>query len=99
MNKAQLAETVAVQHGLTKTQAADILGTVFATITDKVAAGEDVTLFGFGAFKKHHKPARVMRNPQTGDPIDVEAKDVPRFSPAGAFEAAVKSGGRTVAAA
>jgi DNA-binding protein HU-beta len=86
MNKTQLASVIAEAHGLTKTQAADILDTTLGAIVANVSAGEDVALHGFGAFRRHHKPARTARNPQTGDPVQVAAKDVPKFIPAGAFE-------------
>ncbi len=89
MNKTQLADAIAAAHGLSKASATDILNTTLGAIIATVTAGEDVALHGFGTFKRVHKSARTMRNPQTGGPIQVEAKDVPKFKPASAFEAAV----------
>ncbi len=89
MTKTQLAEAIAEAHDLSKAAAMDIVTTTLGAITAAVAAGEDVTLHGFGTFRKVHKPARTMRNPQNGEPVEVAAKDVPKFKPASAFEAAV----------
>lgn len=36
-------------------------------------------LRGFGAFSVKHRPARVGRNPRTGEPVQVDAKSVPFF--------------------
>lgn len=92
MNKTELATAIADAHGLSKAAAMDILNTTLGAIVGTVASGGDVSLHGFGTFKNVHKPARTARNPKTGESIDVAAKDVPKFVPAGAFEAAVKTG-------
>ncbi len=34
---------------------------------------------GFGAFSVRNRPARVGRNPRTGETVDVGEKYVPRF--------------------
>jgi DNA-binding protein HU-beta len=99
MNKNDLAAQIAAAHGLTKTAALDILNTTLGAIVASVASGEDVALHGFGTFKNVHKPARTARNPRTGEAVDVAAKDVPKFAPAGAFEEAVRTGGKVPAAA
>ena len=37
------------------------------TITYKTAAGEKVSITGFGVFEKVHRSARMVRNPRTGE--------------------------------
>lgn len=36
---------------------------------------------GLGTFKQVHKAARTCRNPATGEPVAVPAKDVLKFKP------------------
>ncbi len=56
-----------------------IVNTVFDEISSALSRGDRVELRGFGAFSVKHRPARVGRNPRTGDPVQVDAKVVPFF--------------------
>lgn len=56
-----------------------IVSTIFDEITDALAKGNRVELRGFGAFSVKHRPARMGRNPRTGEPVQVKAKSVPFF--------------------
>ena len=49
------------------------------TITYKAAAGEKVSISGFGVFEKVPRPARMVRNPRTGERKRAKATAVPRF--------------------
>lgn len=40
-----------------------------------------VEIRGFGSFSLHHRPARIGRNPKTGDAVTISAKYVPHFKP------------------
>ena len=53
--------------------------TIFDEITEALARGDRVELRGFGAFSVKHRPARVGRNPRSGEPVSVEEKYVPFF--------------------
>ena len=53
-----------------------VLNSVLGAITDAVAAGDKVTLIGFGTFFVTERAARKCRNPQTGKTIRVPAKKV-----------------------
>ena len=46
---------------------------------DAMARGDRVELRGFGAFSVKNRPARVGRNPRTGEQVDVGEKYVPQF--------------------
>ncbi len=81
MNKAELVEEVAGQVGLTKRVCREAIDAITSTITDSLARGEKVTLVGFGSFKVRKRKARRGRNPQTGEEIQIPAKDVPKFEP------------------
>ena len=56
-----------------------IVNTVFDEITTALTRGERVELRGFGAFSVKKRPARIGRNPRTGEPVDVAEKHVPFF--------------------
>ncbi|MCP4041015.1 MAG: integration host factor subunit beta [Gammaproteobacteria bacterium] len=46
-----------------------------------LASGERIEIRGFGSFSLHHRPARVGRNPKTGEPVSLPGKYVPHFKP------------------
>ncbi len=56
-----------------------IVNTIFDEITNALTRGERVELRGFGAFSVKKRPARVGRNPRTGEPVQVAEKHVPFF--------------------
>jgi len=89
MNKTELIEHVADKANLTKTQTQDALAALLETITQKVAAGDKVTLVGFGSFEAKVRSAREGRNPRTGETVQVPAARVPTFSAGNSFREAV----------
>lgn len=86
MNKTQLIKKVAEESGLTHIKAAAVVENVFSTIVDSVAAGENVSILGFGTFEKKHRNARVGRNPLTGATMEFAASDTPVFKAGKAFK-------------
>jgi DNA-binding protein HU-beta len=79
VNKAQLIEALSAHYDGSKTEAAKALNAVVETITYKTAAGEKVSITGFGVFEKVHRSARMVRNPRTGERKRAKATAVPRF--------------------
>ncbi len=79
MNKAELIDALSAHYGGSKTEAAKALNAVVQTITYKTAAGEKVSITGFGVFEKVHRSARMVRNPRTGERKKAKATAVPRF--------------------
>ena len=61
-------------------------------ITASVASGDDVAISGFAKFKRIDRPARMARNPATGEQVRVKAKRVARITPLKNFKDAVLSG-------
>lgn len=57
----------------------NVVGAILDTVSGALARGDRVELRGFGAFSVKHRPARVGRNPRTGDQVSVDAKAVPFF--------------------
>jgi DNA-binding protein HU-beta len=83
MNKADLIEKVFAEQGpkVSKAQASRAVESVISGITASLKKGERVTISGFGTFSASKRKSRVGRNPQTGEPINIPARTVARFTP------------------
>jgi len=46
-----------------------------------LSSGERIEIRGFGSFSLHYRPARIGRNPKTGDSVALQGKYVPHFKP------------------
>ncbi|MEC4804553.1 MAG: HU family DNA-binding protein [Jaaginema sp. PMC 1079.18] len=87
MNKAELVDAVVSNlDNITKKQADSIISAILESIQDAVAAGDKVTLVGFGTFEPRERKAREGRNPKTGEPMHIPEKVVPAFSPGKQFK-------------
>ena len=91
MNKAELVEEVSGEVGLSKRETQKVINAIIGTIGDTLAAGEKVTLVGFGTFGVRQRKARTGRNPQTGATLQIPAKKVPKFLAGKALREAVSS--------
>ena len=89
MNKTELVATLAAKTELSKKDAEKALNAVVETITEALKAGDKVALVGFGTFEAKERPARVARNPRTGEEIKVEASKTPAFKAGKALKDAV----------
>ena len=81
MNKGDLINKVAETANLTKSQAADAVNCVLDSIGSTLKEGNKVAVVGFGTFSVTARPARTGRNPQTGETIQIAAKNVVKFKP------------------
>ncbi|WP_313442502.1 HU family DNA-binding protein [Novosphingobium sp.] len=86
MNNSDLAEKLAAEAGITKADAKKTVDAVFLAIADAAAAGEEISLNGFGKFKVKDSPAREGRNPSTGETIQIAASKKLTFVPAKAIK-------------
>jgi DNA-binding protein HU-beta len=91
VGKTQIVDRV-VARGAERAQAAAAVDAVLDEITTALAAGERVTLVGFGTFEPATRGARSARNPRTGAVVDVAATTVARFRPGTSLRAAVAGG-------
>ena len=89
MNKGDLVNEVA-KIVSTKKDAQAVVDCVFSSITNELENGGSVSLVGFGTFKVAERKARKGRNPQTGEEINIEARNVPKFVAGKALKDAVK---------
>ena len=79
MNKSELIEAVATNADLPKAAAGRALDAVIDSITAALKEGDSVSLVGFGTFTVKERAACTGRNPQTGEPIQISAANVPSF--------------------
>ncbi|MBU2649262.1 HU family DNA-binding protein [bacterium] len=79
MTKADMITIVAENAGLNKTQAGSALDAVFQIIQDTLVDGKKFTMTGFGTFYPAVRKSRPGRNPQTGEPLIIPGKLVPKF--------------------
>jgi DNA-binding protein HU-beta len=79
MNKSDLVERIANDAGITKIQAHKALDAFISASSKALEAGEKITLVGFGTFSVVTRAARTGRNPQSGKPIKIAAKQVIKF--------------------
>ena len=81
MTKADIVEALYEKIGISKKEAADLVELVFDTLKTSLAQGQKIKISGFGNFVVREKRARVGRNPQTGDSIEISARRVLSFRP------------------
>lgn len=74
MNKNDLTESVAATLGKEAKDAREAINAITVAITAAVAAGDKVTIAGFGTFMPVPRKERDARNPATGQQIHVPAK-------------------------
>lgn len=79
MNKAELISAVAEAAEVSKKDAESVITATLDVITDALKQGEKVQLVGFGSFEVKQRAARVGRNPQTKQPVEIPASKVPVF--------------------
>ncbi|KKL99398.1 hypothetical protein LCGC14_1814830 [marine sediment metagenome] len=60
------------------------------TISNKIMAGDAVSLHGFGTFRLVERQARSGRNPRTGETIEIPDRKAIKFKPASKLREAVK---------
>lgn len=82
MTKSELIEHLANQqaHLLQKDVELSVR-LILDRISQALGRDERVEIRGFGSFSLHHRPARVGRNPKTGEPVEIASKRVPHFKP------------------
>ena len=81
MTKNDLITQTAKATGYRQQDAAAIIDAALGLIGDRLGAGEDFTVRGFGSLKLKHRPARIRRNPRTGETVHCPEKTEIYFEP------------------
>lgn len=79
LTKAEMAEKLYNELGLSKREAKDMVELFFSEIRECLRENEQVKLSGFGNFDLRDKRQRPGRNPKTGEEIPISARRVVTF--------------------
>lgn len=77
-----LSAELAERHDLPKKQADSMLSELFGSLVDHLKAGDRVRIGGLGTIEVKDRPARMGRNPATGEAIQIKASKKIAFRPA-----------------
>lgn len=91
MNRKELVNAVAAHTGLEPRDVDKTLRGATEVIEAVAAKGEQVTISGFAKFARVDRPARMARNPATGEPVKVKASKKAKITPLKGFKDAVMS--------
>ena len=89
MTKQEFVDAVADKAGLTKRDAGAAVDAALETIEGALKGGDAVTFTGFGKFHVTRRAARQGVNPRTGEPVQIAAANVPKFSAGSQLKTAV----------
>jgi DNA-binding protein HU-beta len=91
VTKAEFLDQLAGDERLgSKKAAGDAVDAVLDAITDTLSSGGEVSFTGFGKFHVAERGAREGVHPRTGEPIQIAASKVPRFTAGSGLKKAVK---------
>ncbi|MGR3511417.1 MAG: HU family DNA-binding protein [Paracoccaceae bacterium] len=89
LTKTQLVAALADEMDGDKKAASSALDAIISVITKEVSGGGAVTLPGVGKIYCRERPARMVRNPATGEQIHKEADKVVKMTIAKALKDSV----------
>jgi DNA-binding protein HU-beta len=92
VNRRELVLALSERTDTDRKTADGFLQAFIDTVTENVAKGEPVRLTGFAKFARVDRPARMGRNPATGETIRIKAKRVARITPLKDFKDAALTG-------
>lgn len=79
LTRADLAEALHREVGLSRTESATVVEQILDHICDALATGQNVKISGFGSFLLRDKGERVGRNPKTGIEVPIAPRRVLTF--------------------
>jgi integration host factor subunit alpha len=81
VTRAELAEAVYQEVGLSRFESAQLVEAILAEMADALIAGEPVKISSFGSFSVRQKGERIGRNPKTGEEVPISPRRVLAFRP------------------
>ena len=81
VTRANLAEAIYAEVGLSRNESADLLENVLERISAVLEAGDSVKISSFGTFLVRQKGQRIGRNPKTGVEVPIQPRTVLTFRP------------------
>jgi len=80
MTKSQLISLLANRFSQLVTKDAELSVKIIIDQMGKTLSSKNrIEIRGFGSFNLNYRPARIGRNPKTGDKVNVPEKHVPHF--------------------
>lgn len=76
LTRADLAESVYAQVGLSRNESSDLVEQVLDELMHALISGENVKLSSFGSFSIREKGERIGRNPKTGVEVPITPRRV-----------------------
>lgn len=93
MTKSELIERLAQkQTHLSHKDVELAVKAMLEQLSDTLEAAGRAEIRGFGSFSVHDRPARLGRNPKTGESVRIPNKHVPHFKPGKELRERVDSG-------
>jgi DNA-binding protein HU-beta len=81
MKKPELIQRIAQETDVPKPKVKAIVDKVFEIVSEEIAKGEKVSVPGLGKFVTQERAATTRTNPETGETVEVPAKQVVKFQP------------------
>ncbi len=92
VTRAQLAEAVYQQVGLSRSESAELVDAILEEISESLVREGTVKISSFGTFLVRHKGRRIGRNPKTGEEVPILPRRVLVFRPSQALRARLNRG-------
>jgi DNA-binding protein HU-beta len=89
IKKNEFAQTLSEKLEITKKQANDFMEAFVEGVTTIMKQGDKLNVAGLGIFKVADRPARMGRNPRTGESIHIKASKKVRFTASKVLKEAV----------
>ena len=91
MTKAEIIERVyqELDNKISKKESAELVNNVFEAIKATLGKNQKLKISGFGNFVVRHKKERTGRNPQSGDKIQIDSRNVLTFKPSQVLKKAI----------
>ncbi|RKZ85282.1 MAG: integration host factor subunit beta [Gammaproteobacteria bacterium] len=82
MTKSDLIEILSERQSLLNYRDVELaVKLMLEQMSESLSGGDRIEIRGFGSFTLHHRPARVGRNPKSGESVTLDEKYVPHFKP------------------
>jgi integration host factor subunit alpha len=89
LTRAQLAEAIYTEVGLSRNESAALLEAVLDRMSGALGQGQAVKISAFGTFAVRHKAQRIGRNPKTGVEVPILPRKVLSFRPSQVLKARI----------
>ena len=80
---------VSENYKVTKAQTSAYIAAIKETVFEAMAAGDDLSITGLAKFTVQDVPQRTVRNPKTGEKMEVPAKKRVKIKPLGELKKSV----------